>query len=118
MVGRADGDPVYVSIRALHLGAEAVELLVLGEEGTAGEEAVHDADTVELVVCSHQCAAGLLDGSQVSRSDVSAGAYKSKIVHAFVFCCEIIAALAAKGTSKRLPPIGLKNGTSSRFGFL
>lgn len=71
VIGGADGKPLQRIVGALLLGAETVELLLLGEERTVGERTVQTTHAVETVVCCDEVVAGVGNGFEVSGGDIS-----------------------------------------------
>ena len=85
IVGRADAHIVDIGAAVAQLGIVTVEELLLGEEGSLGEVAVHDAYAVAFVVGGDKVVAGVFDGFQVARGDVAADADDCEILHYFCF---------------------------------
>ena len=85
VVGRADAHVVDVGAAVAQLGVVPVEELLLGEEGSLGEVAVHDADAVAPVVGGDEVVTCVFDGFEVARGDVAADADECEILHYFLF---------------------------------
>ena len=85
VVGRAHGDVVDVGAVITQLGVVTVKKLLLGEEGSLREVAVHDTYAVVLVVGGDQVIARVFDGFEVARGDVAADTNNGEIFHYFRF---------------------------------
>lgn len=79
IVGRTDREPRKRVIGTHLLGAETVELLILGKERAVRETGIEATNGIELVVGNHQIVARISNGFDVSRSDISRRSDECKI---------------------------------------
>ena len=83
IVRRADGEVVDIDTLGFHMVVMSVEEFLLGKKRGTGKIAVDNTYRIALVIRRYQLVACLLDGLQVTRSDISANPNKCKILHIF-----------------------------------
>ena len=81
VVGSAHRDIVDISAAVAQFGVVAVEEFLLGEEGSLGEVAVHDAHAVAFVVGGDKVVAGVFDGFDVPGSNVATDTDYREVFH-------------------------------------
>ena len=79
IVRRTDREPRYGVIGTHLLGAETVELLILGKERAVGKTGIESAYGIKLVVGNHKIVARIGNGFDVSRGDISRRSDECKI---------------------------------------
>ena len=84
IIRRADAHIVDVGTAVAQLGVVTVEELLLGEEGSLGEVAVHDAHAVAFVVGGDKVVTCVFDGFKVARGNVAANADYREVFHLLI----------------------------------
>ena len=83
IIGRTNGNVVNVSTAVTQFGIVTVEKLLLGEKGSLGEIAVHDAYAIAFVVGRNEVIARVLDGFKMAWGYVAAHTDNGEIFHLF-----------------------------------